>query len=128
MLPAGLRWRLTAWVAGVMLVAAAVMFVVIYEYTGAELRNQIDRDIASDTSQLSHLLDTLRGQNPSQTAAVAQRYVSAQPYTANSTLLFVLVPGARTVSSNLRRSPPPVPKTAKPFRSRRGRMHLASGS
>jgi two-component system OmpR family sensor kinase len=98
--PASLRWRLTTWVAAVMLISAAVIFVVIYEDTGAELRNQIDRDIASDTSQLSHLLGSLHGQNPSQIGAAAQGYVRAQPYTANSTLLFVLVPGYVTVSNH----------------------------
>ncbi len=83
-----------------MLISAAVIFVVIYEDTGAELRNQINRGIASDTSQLSHLLGSLDDQNPGQIAAVAQRYVRAQPYTANSTLLFVLVPGEATVSNH----------------------------
>jgi two-component system OmpR family sensor kinase len=99
-LPSSLRWRLTIWVAGVMLISAAVIFVVIYEDTGVELRNQINRDIATDTSQLSQLLGSLDTQNPKQVAAVAQRYVSAQPYTANSTLLFVLVPGEATVSNH----------------------------
>ncbi len=100
MLPASLRWRLTAWVAGVMLISAAVIFVVIYDDTGAQLSNQIDRDIASDTSQLAHLLGSLHGRNPSQIVAVAEGYVRAQPYTANSTLLFVLVPGEATVSNH----------------------------
>jgi two-component system OmpR family sensor kinase len=100
LLPVSLRWRLTAWVAGVMLISAAAIFVVIYEDTGAELRNQINRNIASDTSQLSHLLGSLDGQTPAQVVAVAQRYVRAQPYTANSTLLFVLVPGQATVSNH----------------------------
>jgi signal transduction histidine kinase len=83
-----------------MLISAAAIFVVIYEDTGAELRNQINRNIASDTSQLSHLLGSLDGQTPPQVVAVAQRYVRAQPYTANSTLLFVLVPGQATVSNH----------------------------
>jgi signal transduction histidine kinase len=83
-----------------MLISAAAIFVVIYEDTGAELRNQINRNIASDTSQLSHLLGSLDGQTPAQVVAVAQRYVRAQPYTANSTLLFVLVPGQATVSNH----------------------------
>jgi hypothetical protein len=99
-LPASLRWRLTTWVAGVMLISAAVIFVVIYEDTGTELRNSIDRDIAGDTSQLSHLLGSLSGDNQSQVVAAAQHYVSAQPYTANSTLLFVLIPGHATVSNH----------------------------
>lgn len=100
LLPVSLRWRLTAWVAGVMLISAAAIFVVIYEDTGAGLRNQINRNIASDTGQLSHLLGSLDGQTPAQVVAVAQRYVRAQPYTANSTLLFVLVPGQATVSNH----------------------------
>jgi glycosyltransferase involved in cell wall biosynthesis len=41
-LPVSLRWRLTTWVAAVMLISAAVTFVVIYEDTGAELRSSID--------------------------------------------------------------------------------------
>jgi two-component system, OmpR family, sensor kinase len=99
-LPVSLRWRLTAWVASVMLISAAVIFVVIYEDTGSELRNQINRNIASDTSQLSHLLDSLHGEDSRLIVAAAKRYVLAQPYTANSTLLFVLIPGAVTVSNH----------------------------
>ncbi len=83
-----------------MLVSAAVIFVVIYEDTGAELRSQIDRTIAGETSQLSQLLASLHGQSPTQTVAAAQRYVAAQPYTANSTLLFVLIPREATVSNH----------------------------
>src|ERR1700735_1314636 len=60
----GLRWRLTAWVAGVLLVSAAVMFVVIYQDTGDQLRGQIDRDIAGDVSQLKQSLVTFRGDTP----------------------------------------------------------------
>lgn len=99
-LPVSLRWRLTAWVAAMMLISAAVIFVVIYEDTGTELRNQIDRGIATDTNQLSRLLGSLYGQNQSQVVAAAQNYVRTQPYTANSTLLFVLVPGLATVSNH----------------------------
>jgi two-component system, OmpR family, sensor kinase len=100
LLPAGLRWRLTAWVAGVMLVSAAAIFLVIYSDTGSELRRQIDRDIASDTSQLSQTLQPLAGQSPAQLAAAARRYLKAQPYTATSTLLSVLIPGEATVSNH----------------------------
>jgi two-component system OmpR family sensor kinase len=95
-LPGGLRWRLTAWVAAVMLVSAAIVFVVIYGDTGAELRGEIDRDVASDTSQLAQALKASSEKDSRQVAAVAARYVRAQPYGANSTLLFVIVPGATT--------------------------------
>jgi two-component system, OmpR family, sensor kinase len=100
LLPAGLRWRLTAWVAAVMLVSAGVVFVVVYRDTGSQIRGQIDRGIASDVSELSMSLRPARGEAPAQISAAARKYMSAQPYTASSTLLFVLVPGARTVSNH----------------------------
>jgi len=101
LLPAGLRWRLTAWVAGVMLVSAAAVFVVVYNYTGTQLSNQIDRDIVGDTTQLAQALRQSSGQSATKISAAATRYVRAQPFTASSTLLFVLVPGAGTASNHL---------------------------
>lgn len=99
-LPSGLRWRLTAWVAGVMVVAAAFVFAVVYISTGSQIRSQIDHDIAGDTGQLAQTLRPLAGQTSTRVAAAAASYLSAQPYTATSTLLFVLVPGAPTVSNH----------------------------
>jgi two-component system OmpR family sensor kinase len=99
-LPASLRSRLTIWVAGVLLVSFAVIFVVVYQYTGSQLRSQIDRDIAGDTGQLAQLLKSQRGKSAAQIAAAAGRYVRAQPYNANSTLLFTLVPGQPPVSNH----------------------------
>jgi signal transduction histidine kinase len=95
-----LRWRLTAWVAGVLLVSAAVMFVVIYRDTGDQLRGQIDRDIAGDVSQLKQSLVTSGADTPRQAALVAGRYVDSQPFSTSSSLMFVLVPGAGTVSNH----------------------------
>jgi two-component system OmpR family sensor kinase len=94
LVPASLRWRLTGWVAAVMLVSVAIIFFVVYTDTGSELSSQIDRDLTSDTSQLALSLRPLRGHGAAQVAAAAGRYVQAQPYSATSTLLFVLVPGA----------------------------------
>jgi len=88
------------WVAGVMLVSAAVVFAVVYTNTGSQIGGQIDRDIAGDSAQLALALRPLRGQTADQIAAGADRYVRAQPYSATSTLLFVLVPGAKTVSNH----------------------------
>lgn len=99
-LPGGLRWRLTAWVAAVMLVSAAALFVVVYRDTGSQIQSQIDRDAAGDVSQLAQALRPQAGLAPAEVAAAADRYVRAQPFTANSTLLFVLIPGARTVSNH----------------------------
>ncbi len=98
--PSSLRWRLTAWVAAVMVVSIAVLFVVVYDDTGNRLRGQIDRDVAGDTSQLAQLVASLRGRPPHLLARAIELYIRAQPYTATSTLLFVVVPGQATVSNH----------------------------
>jgi signal transduction histidine kinase len=98
--PAGLRWRLTAWVAGVMVIFAAVVFVVVYQDTGAQLRSQIRRDINDDTTQLSQALRSTLFSRPRQVTAAAAQYMRAQPYSATSTLLLTLVPGAPTASNH----------------------------
>jgi two-component system, OmpR family, sensor kinase len=100
LVPASLRWRLTMWVAALLLLSAAAVFAVIYADTGSELRHQIDRDLAGDTGQLAEALRSSRAQNSSQISRVATRYMRGQPYTATSTLLFVLVPGRRTASNH----------------------------
>jgi signal transduction histidine kinase len=100
LLPTGLKWRLTLWVAGVMLISAAAVFLVVYESTGSQLRSQIEHDIRDDTSQLSQALSAGQPRAGAQIAQAAARYMRAQPYTATSTLMFVLVPGAPTVSNH----------------------------
>src|SRR5581483_4819649 len=99
LVPASLRWRLTVWVAALLLISAAAVFVVIYADTGSELRHQIDRDLAGDTGQLAEALRASRARNARQISHVATRYMRGQPYTANSTLLFVLL-GRRAVSNH----------------------------
>jgi signal transduction histidine kinase len=82
-------------VAAVIIVAGAIIFYVVYRDTGTEVRAQINHDITGDTTQLEQALRTHRGQNPTQISEIARSYVQAQPYGSTSTLLFVLVPGAR---------------------------------
>ncbi|HEY6398944.1 MAG TPA: histidine kinase dimerization/phospho-acceptor domain-containing protein, partial [Solirubrobacteraceae bacterium] len=94
LLPSGLRWRLTAWVAGVMIVSAAAVFVVVYKNTGSQLRGQIDRDLSGDTVQLTQAVSNLSGRSPTQIAATATRYIRLLPYSATSTILFAVVSGA----------------------------------
>ena len=76
-----------------MVVSAAVVFLVVYQDTGAQLKSEIDRDISGDTTQLIQSLHASSGKTPSNISAAATRYVLAQPYNATSTLLFVLMPG-----------------------------------
>ncbi len=99
-LPAGLQWRLTAWVAGVMVVSAAVVFVVVYQDTGRQLRSQIDRSLSGQVAQLSDTLTPFAGRSPAVVSAAARRYLRQQRYSASSTLLFVLIPGGATVSNH----------------------------
>jgi two-component system, OmpR family, sensor kinase len=83
-----------------MLVSAAVVFLVVYQDTGSQLQSEIDRDISGDTSQLIQSLQTLKGNRPAVILAAAKRYVLAQPYTATSTLFFVVMPGVGTASNH----------------------------
>ncbi len=83
-----------------MIVSAAVVFAVTYTRTGSEIRTQIDRDLRGDTTQLSEFLRPLGGANPALVSSAAGRYLRDQPYKATSTLLFVLVPGAGTVTNH----------------------------
>ena len=83
-----------------MIVSAAVVFLVVYQDTCAQLKSEIDRDIRGDTTQLIQSLDSSSGKTPSSIAAAAARYVLAQPYNATSTLLFVLMPRMRPTSNH----------------------------
>ncbi|HEY8763928.1 MAG TPA: ATP-binding protein [Solirubrobacteraceae bacterium] len=98
--PSGLRWRLTAWVAGVLLVSAAIVFAVVYTSTGSQITGQIDHEIAAETTQLAQALRPLKARGAAQVATLASRYVRAQPYSVTSTLLFAIVAGAGTVSNH----------------------------
>jgi two-component system OmpR family sensor kinase len=91
---------LTAWVAGVLVVLAAVVFLVVYQDTGSQLQDEIDRDISGDTSQMVQSLQTLHGKSAARIRAAATVYVRAQSFTATSTILFVLMPGAATASNH----------------------------
>jgi two-component system OmpR family sensor kinase len=96
----GLRWRLAGWVAVVMLICTGITFVVVYRGTGTQLRRQIDQEIAGDASELSRAVSTSDDSSPRGVARAATRYIHAQPFSASSTLLFTIVPGAGTITNN----------------------------
>jgi len=97
---ASLRWRLVAWVAGVLLVAIGVLLAAAYDDTGTQLRSQIDHDIAGDATQMSQALSLVPAASAPRVARAAGRYINAQPYSASATLLFALVPGAAPASNH----------------------------
>jgi two-component system OmpR family sensor kinase len=99
LIPGGLRWRLGAWVALVVLVSSAITFVVVYRGTGRELRRQIDHEISEDASELARAVRSSEAHTAKQVAERATRYISSQPFKASSTLQFAIVPGARTSSN-----------------------------
>ncbi len=92
----GLRWRLAGWVAAVTLICTGITFVAVYRGTGTQLRQQIDAEIAGDASEMAHNLALVGARTPKRVAEAATRYVGDQPFSASSTLLFALVPGAGT--------------------------------
>jgi two-component system, OmpR family, sensor kinase len=98
---ASVRWRLVAWVTGVLILVGGAMLVVIYERATNDLRAQIDTDVAGDVSQLSQAVRALREDSPLALARAVRRYIRAQPFNATSSLLFAVVPGQPTLSNHL---------------------------
>jgi signal transduction histidine kinase len=99
LLPGGLRFRLGAWVALVVLASSALTFGIVYSGTGSELRHQIDRDIAGEEGELAQTVAGSRSRVPEAISRRVTSYIHAQPFKANSMLLFAIVPGARTSSN-----------------------------
>ncbi len=95
-----IRWHLVAWVTGVLLVALALTFAVVYERTGDELRRQIDHDVAGDVAQLSQAVRTLPAQSPAALLREIGTYVRAEPYTGTSSLLYAGIAGHGSVSNH----------------------------
>jgi two-component system, OmpR family, sensor kinase len=94
--PVGLRWRLAAWVAAVVLVCTGITFVAVYRGTGVQLRNQVDHEVSGDVTDLARNLTLSEDRTPREVAEVAARYIRGQPFSASSTLLFAIVPGIGT--------------------------------
>jgi two-component system OmpR family sensor kinase len=97
---ASLHWRLVAWVVAVMLVGFAIVFVVVYEQTGSQLRARIEDDARADVGQLRETVRALRPGSPDQLLTDLRRYLRAQPYNGRASLMFAVVPGAGTASNH----------------------------
>jgi len=97
--PLELRWLLAASVAAVLILSSAFIFIAVYGETGSQLRNQIDTEISGDASELARSLASSSAGSTSKLRNVAAAYIRAQPFSASSTLLFVIVPGTATVTN-----------------------------
>jgi two-component system, OmpR family, sensor kinase len=95
----GLRWRLAAGVALVLIVSSAITFVAVYRGTGSQLRHQIETEIAADADELGRTLQASGAHSAAQLRATAAGYIRAQPFSTSSPLLYVSVPGAGTITN-----------------------------
>jgi signal transduction histidine kinase len=93
------RWRLVAWVTGVLLAVSAVTFAVVYEQTGNELRAEIDQDVAGDIAQLSQAVKGVHASSPEALLGRVGTYLRAQRFSATSSLLFASIPGHGSTSN-----------------------------
>jgi two-component system OmpR family sensor kinase len=96
----GLRWRLVAWVSLAMVCVCAVVFVVVYQQTGSQLRSQIAEDTHGDVTALTQTLRSFHAQHADELARRLRRYIDSQPYSEASALLFAVVPGHGTISNH----------------------------
>ena len=96
-IPSGMRWRLTAWVAIVMVLAFAATALVVYDGTGSQIRHQIDQELHGDRSEFARALDGAT--TPAGVARLASSYVTGQPFQATSTLLIATVPGTKVITN-----------------------------
>jgi two-component system, OmpR family, sensor kinase len=96
----GLRWRLAGWVTVVVLACIGIAFIAVYRGTGTQVGRQIDTEIAGDASEFAHNLLLADPRSSRQAVQAATRYARDQPFSANSTLLFAIVPGAGTSTNS----------------------------
>ena len=92
----GLRWRLAGWVTLVVIACSAITFISVYGGTGSQLRHQIDGEISGDAEELDHAMTSAGTRSPVALRRAADNYIRAQPFSATSTLLYVVIPGAGT--------------------------------
>jgi two-component system, OmpR family, sensor kinase len=71
--------RLGLTFAAIVIAAAAVTFVVLYRGTGAQVRDQIERDLAAEETALSAQLTSGRATTPAALLARARRAIGAAP-------------------------------------------------
>ncbi len=87
----GLRWRLAAWVALVVVVTFAATFAIVYRGTGSQLRAQTDNELRGDATALTRIVQAASGSSV-RIANTLARYVAGQSFATTSTVLFAVVP------------------------------------
>ncbi len=90
----GLRGRLAASIAVILLAALAVTFVAVYRGTGSDLRGRIDDDLDQEARSLALRLAEAAPAGPRAVRARAVRLIAAQPFGPSAQVLAITVPGA----------------------------------
>lgn len=98
--PRSLRWRLALALAGVLILAFLGTFYVVYHETGSRLRGEIDRALRRQAGAFATYISPhgveRRG---AQIASAAEIYVTTQPFSASSRLLYAIVPGQQIATN-----------------------------
>jgi two-component system, OmpR family, sensor kinase len=88
--PRTLRWRLTLAVGAVLVMAFIATFIVVYSTTDSRLRSQINADLRNAAEPLATALSNAKAGGM---AAAADSYVTSQPFSSSSRLLYAVVGG-----------------------------------
>ena len=98
--PRSLRWRLTLALGAVLVLAFVVTFYVVYRETDSRLRGEIDRALQTQANAFSATISPAGHEtSAAQIATNARSYVSAQPFSAASQLLYAIVPGEKIATN-----------------------------
>jgi two-component system OmpR family sensor kinase len=98
--PRSLRWRLALALAAVLILAFLGTFYVVYHETGSRLRGQMDVDLRTQAAQFStYVSPSGFARTAAQVANAAEHYVSTQPFSASSRLLYAIVPGQKLATN-----------------------------
>jgi len=85
-----LRWRLTALIGAVAVLAIGVTFLVIYRGVGSEVRHEIDRELHGDGVAFDRGIPA-HARTPAAVEAAAHAYLAAQPFRPSAHLMFLRV-------------------------------------
>jgi heavy metal sensor kinase len=94
-----LRWRLTALIGAVVVLAVGATYLAVYRGTGTQLRQQIDRELKADAQAFARAGVPAGDQTSGQVEAAARQYIASQPFRASSRLLVVSLPGRPPLSN-----------------------------
>jgi two-component system OmpR family sensor kinase len=99
LLSVGLRGRLAAAVAAVVLACTGITFLAVYRGTGTRLRNDINRELGAGAIDLTTALQPKARRSATAVARAAAAYIRAQPFEPSSILLFAVVNGRAPISN-----------------------------